>query len=89
MVLLALERAGNPARLGLSVPRKAGPACVRNRIKRRLREIFRRSPAVQSGSRDLCLILKPGAGLATSAELRQELQTLLEKVRPSERRSGC
>jgi len=35
------EGEGDSARLGLTVPRAIGGAVVRNRIKRRLREIFR------------------------------------------------
>jgi ribonuclease P protein component len=88
MVLLALESGGARTRLGLSVSRKTGDAHLRNRIKRRLREIFRRSPGLQTGARDLCLIIKPGAGLASSAELSEEFSRLLQKARPSERRSG-
>ena len=39
--LLPAAGASRP-RLGISVPRRVGPAVARNRVRRRLREIFRR-----------------------------------------------
>ncbi len=87
MVLLALRSAGTAARLGLSVPRRAGPAHLRNRIKRRLREIFRRSPVLRKGAHDFCLIVKPEAARATSEELREEFQRLYQKAFSSGRQS--
>ena len=35
------SEAGQPARVGYTTPRKMGKAVVRNRIKRRLREVVR------------------------------------------------
>jgi len=62
------EDDGDP-RLGLSVPKKAvAGAVARNRIKRRLRELWRtRVEALPSG-RDYVLIVRPG--LAEAAEER-------------------
>ena len=58
---------GEP-RLGLAVPKAAGKAVVRNRIKRRLRELWRaRLDRLPSG-RDYVLIVRPG--LAEAAEER-------------------
>jgi ribonuclease P protein component len=53
------ENGGDP-RLGLAVPKGAGNAVARNRIKRQLREVWReRLDRVPSG-RDYVLIAKPG-----------------------------
>jgi len=59
------EPDGEP-RLGLAVPKGVGTAVVRNRIKRRLREVWRaRLDAIPRG-RDYVLIARPG--LADAAE---------------------
>ena len=50
---------GEP-RLGLAVPRAAGPAVIRNKVKRRLRELWRaRLEAIPRG-RDYVLVARPG-----------------------------
>jgi len=57
-------------RLGLSVPRRVGTATVRNRVKRRLRETFRRNrPAFAGRSFRLVVNARPSAGTASFAEL--------------------
>lgn len=57
-------------RLGLAVPRAVGSSVVRNRIKRRLREIWRGklARAEVEPSRDYVLVVR--AGLAEAAESR-------------------
>jgi ribonuclease P protein component len=54
-------------RLGLAVPKAAGNAVARNRIKRQLRETWRtRLDAIPSG-RDYVLIVRPGLPEAVEA----------------------
>jgi len=66
------------ARMGITASRKVGPAVVRHRLKRRIREIYRRwenrggLPAL-----DLVVHLKPEAAGSDFAALRQELLRLL------------
>ena len=61
------EDDGEP-RIGFAVPRSAGGAVVRNRIKRQLREVWTELlPQIESG-RDYVLIVRPG--LADAAESR-------------------
>ncbi len=45
LVLQALARPGQPARIGFTVTRKVGTAVERNRIRRRLKEAARRALA--------------------------------------------
>jgi ribonuclease P protein component len=60
---------GDP-RLGLAVPKAAGNAVVRNRIKRRLREIWRANLAEDRvpATNDYVLVVR--AGLPEAAEAR-------------------
>jgi ribonuclease P protein component len=68
LVGLALPAPGPTVRLGLTVSSKVGNAVVRARVKRQLREIFRRR---RSSCRpvDLVVIARPAASKASSAEL--------------------
>jgi ribonuclease P protein component len=59
---------GSEPRLGLAVPKSTGSAVARNRIKRRLREIWRdRLDRVAPGC-DYVLVVRPG--LAEAAQVR-------------------
>ena len=69
LVLYWFEREEEPGepRLGLAVPKAAGNAVARNRIKRQLREAWReRLERIPSG-RDYVLIAKPGLPEAVAA----------------------
>jgi ribonuclease P protein component len=55
-------------RLGLAVPKAIGTAVVRNRVKRRLRELWRARLERIPAGRDYVLIARPG--LAEAAESR-------------------
>ena len=54
-------------RLGLAVPKAAGNAVARNRIKRQLRELWRARLRGIPGGRDYVLIAKPGLPEAVQA----------------------
>lgn len=59
------------ARLGLNVSRRAGPAVVRNRIKRSLREHFRRHRSVFPPGTDLVIVVTRDLSTLTGATLRR------------------
>ena len=61
------------ARLGLVVGKRVGNACVRNRVKRRLREFFRLNRQIFPPGSDVVIIAKAGAGAIESEEMYQEL----------------
>ena len=65
-------------RLGLSVSRRVGGAVDRNRIRRRLREIFRRNRDLfgEHGG-DLVINARPPAAQASFTELRDEYRALV------------
>jgi ribonuclease P protein component len=69
LVLYWFERENEPGepRLGLAVPRAAGNAVARNKIKRQLREVWRARLERIPAGRDYVLIAKPGLPEAVQA----------------------
>jgi ribonuclease P protein component len=80
VVLLARREpeasAGRP-RLGVTVSRRVGNAVVRNRVKRRIREWFRRSQRLLAPRVDLVVIARQGAASLGTREISQELSEVL------------
>jgi ribonuclease P protein component len=64
-------------RLGLTVGRSTGGAVRRNRIKRLLREFFRRSNNRLPPSRDIIIIALKGSDPLTYRQVFEELTPLL------------
>jgi ribonuclease P protein component len=88
LVLYRFDRegeGGTEARLGIAVPKKLGGAVVRNRIKRRLREVWRQLlPEVPSGSDYVLLVRAPLAEVASDRDenwLRERVEEILGKAR--------
>lgn len=68
-------------RVGITVSRKVGGAATRYRIKRRLKEIYRRwSERSSLPALDLVLHVKPAASGASFEELRREVQGLMRPL---------
>lgn len=70
--------AGHP-RMGLIVPKFRSSAVARNRLRRRLREIWRRD-LQQTGPRDLVIRARREAYQASFAELRADLLAWRESL---------
>jgi ribonuclease P protein component len=68
-------------RLGLSVSKRVGSSVVRNRVRRRLKEIFRSSVADLPWDLDLVISARPAAAEASFEELNQEFLRSIRKVR--------
>ena len=72
VVISRINKVGE-SRLGITVSAKVGEAVVRNRIKRRLREFFRRVRQRLSPDRDVVIVAKPGADRLSFGQLADEL----------------
>ncbi len=70
--LLAGLPGGRP-RLGISVPRRVGDSVARNRVRRRLREIFRRHrPLLPACALSLVINARPSAADAAFTDLLED-----------------
>ena len=80
--LLLLVNRGEPAeaRIGFTVSRKVGKAVVRNRVKRRLREVARRYQHRLASGYDHVVIAFPRSAKVPFTILRDEFVWLLDKA---------
>lgn len=65
-------------RLGITAGRKAGNACARNRIKRRLREYFRLNRDKMPSGTDMVFIVSQGAVVLETKQIFGELDRFFE-----------
>ena len=72
------------SRLGITAPRVLGKSVLRNRVKRRLREVFRVNRRTLPGGWDI--VLNPGERVAAIPfpRLEEEILRLLPHVPPSD-----
>lgn len=87
--LHSLHREQGVARLGITVSRKVGGAVQRQKLKRRIREIFRRwDKRRKLPSMDIVVHAKPGAAQVKFNELEGELRRLLSGLLEHAERAG-
>lgn len=72
-VLYILENNLPHHRLGVTVSRKIGPSVVRNRIKRQLREVFRRNKRAISPPCDVVVNARRSAAISSSCQIKGDL----------------
>ncbi len=66
-------------RWGFAVGKRVGGAVIRNRVRRRLREIARQAPVRQG--MDIVIIARPGAATAAFGALRETTFELLRRAK--------
>ena len=77
-----VRRTGRPGnRIGLTVSTKLGHAVVRNRVRRRLREIYRLHEDRLADGLDLIIVARVRAANATYWELDRSFVRLCEKLK--------
>jgi ribonuclease P protein component len=79
--LLADPSAAGRPRLGISVPRRVGSAVDRNRVRRRLKELFRRTrPLFGDTVARLVLNVRPSAAGASFSELSEDYRAAVTRA---------
>lgn len=68
------------SRLAVVAGRKVGPAVVRNRAKRRFRELFRRRKDLFGEPTDIIVLVRPEAAEAPWTKLRDDYEMALTKI---------
>ena len=89
LIIIASHRnEPGPTRLGVTVSRKVGPAVIRNRIKRLIREAFRLQQHRLPATLDMVVVAKRNARNATYAEIERELVTGARSLRGVKKRGS-
>lgn len=79
-VLEDADASGQSSRIGFVTSRRVGGAVVRNRVRRRLREVVRRSRPQLKPGRWLVLVARHTAAHASAAELAAEWLKLARRA---------
>jgi ribonuclease P protein component len=88
IVLIAARNEGAERRLAVTVSRTVGNAVIRNRVRRRIREIFRDAIHRVPAGWDLLLVARPKAADAEFHDLLAAVDSLLVRSGWKEARDG-
>jgi len=81
MVVYNLPGDGDRVRVGFSAGKKLGNAVLRNRVRRRVKEVVRKFLPHLVNGRDLVVIARSGAVGATFLELEREFQLVCRRLK--------
>ena len=74
-------------RLGVTISRKVGGAVVRNAVRRRLREVFRKNREAISAPLDIVVHVRPAAAGICYADLEAEFLRAVRRIKPAGKRT--
>lgn len=77
-IVLTRQRAEGPSRIGITTSRKVGHAPDRNRVRRLVREFFRRRHVALRQVTDVLVIARTGAPLLGLGDVDRELTQALQ-----------
>ena len=80
-ILFGLRGATQQSRLGITATKKFGPAVARNRIKRVVREIYRKNRDTATSPVDVVVNVKMGAKEQSYGRLEADLVSRLRELR--------
>ena len=80
MVVYVYRKSRPGRRVAFCVSKKIGSAVLRNRIRRRLREVYRLNREKLSSRCDLILLARPGAARTKFAELQKAFLGLASRA---------
>jgi len=79
-MLPSAGKSASDPRLGITVSKKVGNAVVRNRVKRWVRESYRKMAEPPPKGSDLVVIAKPSAASSSYRATAEELRRLLLSI---------
>lgn len=79
LVLFVRPASGPCARLGVTITKKTGSAVVRNRLRRKLRELFRRHTGLRAVV-DVVVNVRAGAEETSFADLSRDFDKLVARA---------
>ena len=80
LVVYARRNGGNANRLGFTVTAKVGKAHTRNKVRRRLREIYRLNEAAIRPGYDLVVVARTRAAVAAYGRLEAEFMSASKEL---------
>ncbi len=92
VILYVRCREAGPNRFGIAVTKKLGTSVVRNRIKRRIREVMRKNADAMGGGMDLVVVARRKILHASFDQIERDILALVQQrafsSRPKNRCSG-